>query len=51
MFYERQLKQQIFYSFKLLILIYQYQFFPILMVKMLFSQIQQASGPNFRMVG
>ena len=59
-FYEGQLKQQICNSFLLLILIYLklqsssfrlYQFFPILMVQMLFSQIQQAPGPDFRLVG
>ena len=47
-------------SFILLILIYlnwqsssfrQYQFFPIWMVWMFFSQIQQASGPISRIVG
>ena len=30
---------------------WQYQFFPIWMVQMLFSQIQQAPGPVFKMVG
>ena len=58
--YEGQLKQQICYSFIMLILIYlkwrpssfrQYQFFPIVMVQMLLYQIQQAPGPDFRMVG
>ena len=29
----------------------QYQFFPILMVQMLFLQNQQASGPDLRTVG
>ena len=28
-----------------------YQIFPILMIQMFFSQIQQATGPNFRKVG
>ena len=40
------------FSFNLLkVLFRQYQFFPILMVQMLFPQIQQAPGPVFRMVG
>ena len=59
-FYVGQLKQQICYSFILLILIdlnlrsssfRRYQFFPISMVQMLFPQIQHAPGPDFRTVG
>ena len=38
-------------KFNLFKMVVQYQFFPILMVQMLFSQIQQAPGPDFRMVG
>ena len=61
-FYEGQLKQQICYSFKLLIsnihhfnlkwwqFFYTYciKFSHFLVVQNLFSQIQQAPGPNFR---
>ena len=38
-------------SFNLLKMAVQYQFFPILMVQMLFPQIQQALGPDFRTIG
>ena len=37
--------------FNLLKMEVQYQFFQNLMVQMFFSQIQQAPGPDFRMVG
>ena len=51
-FYEGQL---MCYNFILLFNLFkmavQYNFSPILMVQMLFSQIQQAPGPDFRMVG
>ena len=63
-FYDRELKQQICYSFTMLFpymfLIHLkwwsgsfrlHQVFPILMVQMFFPQIQQAPGPNFRKVG
>ena len=63
-FYDQVLKQQICYSFTLLISIWilfhlkwwcssfrLHQIFPILMVQMLFPQIQQAHSPNFRNVG
>ena len=38
-------------NFNLFKMAVQYQFFPILMVQMLFPRIQQAPGPNFRTVG
>ena len=38
-------------KFNLFKMVVQYQFFPILMVQMLFSPNQQAQGPDFRMVG
>ena len=57
-FYEGQLKQQMLYTanflyaffFNLKLLLLQ-QIFPILMIKMFFSQIQQTPGPNFRKEG
>ena len=62
-FYDGKLKQQIYYSFTLLIpymflfhlkwwsgCFRLHQVFPILMIQM-FSQIQQAPGPDFRKVG
>ena len=60
-FYDGKLKQQICYSFSLLIssMLFNWQssyfrlqqIFPILMIQMLFPQIQQAPGPDFRKVG
>ena len=38
-------------NFNLFKMVVQYQFFPTLMVQMLFFQIQQAPGPSFIMVG
>ena len=38
-------------SFNLFKMAVQYQFSPILMFQMLFSHIEQAPGPDFRMVG
>ena len=38
-------------NFNLFKMAVQYQFFPILLVQMLFSQIEQALGPDLRMVG
>ena len=43
-----QLKTADFYLSKMAV---QYQYFPILMVQILFSQIQKAPGPDFRTVG
>ena len=51
-FYDGQLKQQICYSFTGSPVLSDWiKFFPILMVKMLFSQIKQTPGPDFRKVG
>ena len=61
-FYEGQLKQQMLYTANILsayksVLKWQsssfrlQQIFPILMIKILFSQIQKAPGPDFRKVG
>ena len=63
-FYEGKLGQQICYSstrpcffnqFKMVVQFFEtvrpHQVFPILMVSMIFSQIQQAPCPNFKKVG
>ena len=55
-FYEGQLKpknmlQLYTANFNIFKMAVQYQFSPILMVQLLFSQIQQALSPDFRMVG
>ena len=47
-FYEEQLKQLISY---MLLNPVQFFYFPILMIQMLFPQIQQAPGLNLRKVG
>ena len=60
-FYDGKVEQQICYSFTLPWILNQFkmvvhsfrlhQVFPTLMVSMIFSQIQQAPGPDFRKVG